>query len=286
MVFGAVPIRTAGLALFGNADLRIFLRSGFMKQGRKKIRPESYRERTYRQSMEQGDLISCLVQIRETDLHIQADRDVSKRASELVLQSRLQIEGYIADHPDFLTSLVPLPADALAPPVVRDMLQASETAGVGPMAAVAGSIAAFVGKTLIDEGVGEIIVENGGDIFLSRRKDCTIAIFAGQSVLSNKVGLALSAGQMPCGVCTSSGTVGHSLSLGKADSVTVVAESAAFADAVATLVGNEVGGAGGGKAGINRALEKVKGLDGVRGVVVICGDLLGAVGDVQLVRLG
>ena len=253
--------------------------------GRKKIQPESYQKRTYRLSMEQSDLVSCLVQIKETDLHIQADRDVTKRASELVLQYRLQIEGYIPDHPEFLTSLVPLPMDALAPPVVRDMLQASEAAGVGPMAAVAGSIAAFVGKKLVSEGVSEIIVENGGDIFLQRQKECTIAIFAGQSVLSNKVGLVLSPGQMPCGICTSSGTVGHSLSLGKADSVTVVAQSAAFADAVATLIGNEVGGANGGKAGISRALEKAKEMAGIMGTVVICGDLLGAVGDVRLTRL-
>ena len=90
---------------------------------------------------------------------------------------------------------------------------------------------------------------------------------------------------MPCGVCTSSGTVGHSLSLGKADSVTVVAESAAFADAVATLVGNAVGGEGGGKAGVGRALEKAKEIAGILGVVVICGDTLGAVGDVRLVSL-
>ena len=256
-----------------------------MKSDRRKKRPESYRERTYRRSAEQGDLVSSLVQIKETDLHIQADRDVTKRASELVLQFRLQIEEYIVRHPDFYATLVPMPMDNLAPPVVRDMLEAAETAGVGPMAAVAGSIAAFVGKKLVDEGVAEIIVENGGDIYLNRQKDCTIAIFAGQSVLSNKVGVLVSAEQMPCGICTSSGTVGHSLSLGKADSVTVVARSAGLADAVATCIGNEVGGVNGGKAGINSALEKAKEIAGISGVVVICGDVLGAVGDVRLVRL-
>lgn len=254
-----------------------------MRPGRKK--PESYIQRTYRQSAEQSDLVSSLVQIKETDLHIQADRDVRQRASELVLQYRLQIEEYILRHPDFYATLTPMPLDNLAPPVVRDMLQAAEVAGVGPMAAVAGSIAAFVGKKLVAEGVAEIIVENGGDIFLQRQKECTIAIFAGQSVLSNKVGVVIPAQQMPCGVCTSSGTVGHSLSLGKADSVTVVAESAALADAVATCLGNEVGVAHGGKDGIGRALEKAKEIVGIRGVVVICGDVLGAVGDVQLVRL-
>jgi uncharacterized protein len=257
----------------------------FMKPDRRRKKPESYQERTYRRSAEQGDLVSSLVQIKETDLHIQADRDVTKRASELVLQYRLQIEEYIVRHPDFYATLVPMPLDNLAPPVVRDMLEAAEAAGVGPMAAVAGSIAAFVGKKLVEEGVAEIIVENGGDIYLHRQKDCTIAIFAGQSVLSNKVGVLISAAQMPCGICTSSGTVGHSLSLGKADSVTVVAGSAGLADAVATCIGNEVGGVNGGKAGINSALEKAKEIAGISGVVVICGDVLGAVGDVRLIRL-
>ena len=256
-----------------------------MRPGRRTKKPESYKERTYRQSAEQSDLITSLVQIKETDLHIQADRDVQKRASELVLQYRLQIEEYIVKHPEFYATLVPMPMDYLAPPVVRDMLQAAEAAGVGPMAAVAGSIAAFVGKKLLSEGVAEIIVENGGDIFLQRHRECTIAIFAGQSVLSNKVGVLVAPGQMPCGICTSSGTVGPSLSLGKADSVTVVAESAALADAAATCLGNEVKGEKDGKAGINRALEKAKEIVGIRGAVVICGDVLGAVGDIRLVRL-
>ncbi len=255
-----------------------------MKPGRKK-KPESYKKRTYRRLQEQRDLISSLVQVKETDLHILADRDVLLRATELVLQYRLQIEEYIVKHPEFYATLAPLPLDSLAPPVVRDMLWAAEQAEVGPMAAVAGTIAAFVGKELVREGVQEIIVENGGDIFLRRHKECTIAIFAGQSVLSNRVGVLVAADMMPCGICTSSGTVGHSLSLGDADSVTVVAESTALADAAATRLGNEVGKAKDGRAGVNRALKQAEKIPGLRGVVVICGDVLGAKGDIELVRL-
>ena len=256
-----------------------------MRPGRRKKTPESYRQRTYRRLVDDKDLVSSLVQIKETDLHIQADRNVTERASELVLQYRLQIEEYILSHPHFYSSLVPLPPDDLAPPVVRDMLWAAGVAGVGPMAAVAGAIAAFVGSALLCEGVQEIIVENGGDIFLHRRKECTIAIFAGQSVLSNKVGVRLAPGVMPCGICTSSGTVGHSLSLGSADSVTGVADSAALADAAATCIGNAVGRPHEGKGGVNRALGRVKEIPGLRGAVVICEDILGATGDIELVRL-
>jgi len=180
------------------------------------------------------------VQIEETDLHILASRNVRERATELVLQYRLQLQRHIERQPLFLTTLNPLPMDSLAPPLVREMLAAGQKAGVGPMAAVAGVIAEFVGKALITEGVEEIIVENGGDIYLQRQKECSVAIFAGQSPLSGKIALRLPVALMPVGVCTSSGTVGHSLSFGKADATVVVAKSTAIADAVATSIGNEV----------------------------------------------
>ena len=167
-----------------------------MKSAAKKA-PGSYRQRAYRQIQAQGDLVSSFVRISETDLHILADRDVEHQARELVLQYRMQLESYIARQPAFLTALLPLPADDLAPPLVRDMLQAGIAAEVGPMAAVAGAVAEYVGRSLLLQGVREVMVENGGDIFLSRKKDCTVAIFAGQSPLSNKVGVLIAGKDMP-----------------------------------------------------------------------------------------
>ena len=169
--------------------------------------------------------------------------------------------------------------------MIRAMLTAGQRASVGPMAAVAGAIAEFVCKGLIDEGCNEIIVENGGDIYLRRSNDCTIAVFAGQSPLSNRVGLRVAADEMPVGICTSSGTVGHSLSLGVADSVTVLADSAVLADAAATRIGNEVADGKEPQEGVNRALEAAEKINGIRGVLVICEELLGASGRVKLVPL-
>lgn len=247
--------------------------------------PKSYTDRGYRGLQGQGDLVSSFVRISETDLHILADRDVGEQAKEFVLRYRLQIESYIARHPEFLSALSPLPADNLAPPIVREMLRAGEAADVGPMAAVAGAISEYVGKELLAAGVQEVIVENGGDIFLHRKKDCTVAIFAGQSPLSYKVGVVVPKESRSAGVCTSSGTVGHSLSFGEADSVTVLASSTGLADAVATRLGNEVILARSGKVGIERALALARKFTGIDGVVVICGELMGAVGTVELVRL-
>ena len=242
-------------------------------------------QRTYRTLADDSGLISSFAKVIDTDLHILADRDVSVRALELALQFRLQIEKYIEQHPEFVRALTPLPLDATAPPIVREMLTAGISAEVGPMAAVAGVIAEYVGRKLLREGCREVMVENGGDIFISRTRDCTVAIFAGDSPLSLKVGVRLGKEAMPVAVCTSSGKVGHSLSFGEADSVTVIAGRAALADAAATRLGNEVGKVTKNYAGIKRALDASRTIAGISGVVVVCGEKIGAVGDVELIKI-
>ena len=250
---------------------------------RKKISPGSYQDRTYRQNIDAQGLISSYVSVKETDLHIMAAREVEQQALDLVYQYRNQLENYIAVHSEFLTSLVPIDTDPLAPPIVKKMLQAASSANVGPMAAVAGAIAEFVGFGLLDHGIDEVIVENGGDIFIKRNKECIASIFAGQSPLNQKIGIRVDADLMPVGLCTSSGTVGHSLSLGEADSVTVLAASTPLADAAATRLGNEVTTEG--KGNINQVLETAKTIPGIHGVVIICGKQMGAWGKIDLVGM-
>lgn len=244
--------------------------------------PAAYVHRTYRSQVEAKGLVVSVVQIKETDLHILAPVDVTVQARDLVLRYRSQLENYGARRPDFFTSLSPLPFDHSAPKMIREMISASQSAEVGPMAAVAGAIAEKVGRDLLATGLAEIEVENGGDIFLHRQTECIIGIFAGDSPLSNTVGIRLPAARMPIGICTSSGTVGHSLSLGQADAVTVLAGSASLADAAATRIGNEVRRGG----PLDHALQVGREIAGVEGVVIIQGRQLGAWGDVELVRLG
>jgi uncharacterized protein len=252
---------------------------------RKAKAPESYRLRTYRGLASEDQLVSSYFRLRETDLHILAKRDVSAEVSELASRCRLQIEAYIADHPEFASSLSPLKQDILAPPIISSMLDAAIEAGVGPMAAVAGAVAQSVAAGLLEAGHKEIIVENGGDIYLSRGCDLIVSVYAGASPLSNRLGLKIEADRMPLGICTSSGTVGHSLSFGSADSVTVLADSAFDADAAATRLGNEVGREGNHEVGINRALKVARTMGRLRGVLIICGEIIGAEGDVELVPL-
>ncbi len=256
-----------------------------MKPKKRKKEPHAYRRRSYRKLINTTGLVASQAQIKETDLHILADRDVAGSAVDLILQYRAQLESYIVKNPQFSVSLDPLQSDKIAPPLIRDMLRAAQIAGVGPMAAVAGTIAEYVGKGLLAQGSTEVMVENGGDVFLRRSRDCSIAIFAGESPLSNRVGLRIEAFQMPLGICTSSGTVGHSLSLGRADSVTVLSSSTALADAVATRLGNEVGSGTATGSGIARALGVARDMEGIIGVVVICGEQMGAIGDVELISV-
>ena len=253
------------------------------RKKRKKISPSAYIKRNYRQVIAADDLVSSFVTVKETDLHILAAVNSVAEGNNFVHRYRNQLENYIASHPDFLTALVPLEQNTLAPPIVRGMLEAAAAANVGPMAAVAGAIAEFVGRDLLNTGLQEVMVENGGDIFIKRNKECVAAIFAGRSPLNQKVGLRIPPRLMPVGLCTSSGTVGHSLSLGNADSVTVLAPSALLADAAATRLGNEV--SAGDQENINKVLEVAKTIPGLLGVIIICGKNMGAWGEIDLVGL-
>lgn len=247
----------------------------------KKKNPLSYQAREYRRAVT-ADLLSSVVKLAETDLHILAPVCVDDMALGLVADIRLILERYIASSPRFLDALVPLPMDTAAPDIIKKMLAAGHVANVGPMAAVAGAIAEYVGQSLLSQGIGEVIVENGGDLFVARDKACTVAVYAGESPLSGKVGIFLQPDQMPCGVCCSSGTIGHSLSLGVADAVIVVAQDTAIADAVATRLGNEVKD---GRKSINRALAVAREIKGISGVLIIVGEQLGAWGAIELKQL-
>jgi hypothetical protein len=220
-------------------------------------------------------LVSFEVRVEQSDLMIFAQQRLELQALDMVLDARRQITDYMERHPQFGTSLTPLPPDATAAPVVSAMLQASRHAGVGPMAAVAGAIAEYVGRGLSAQSE-EIIVENGGDVFMRSRRRREIALLAEHTAL---VGLrvALPVALEGLGIATSAGTLGHSLSFGKADAVTVLAGSAALADALATAIGNEVRTA----SDLPRAVEMAQTL-GARGIVIVADGHLAAWGAVEI----
>lgn len=236
-----------------------------------------YVERHYRRRTKNNGLCYFDVVEKESDLYIGAERDLSNEAKGYLRHHRGLIDNYIRQHPHFLPALGPLPYDPYAPEIVREMLQCASLAGVGPMAGVAGAIAQYVARDL-QKYSHEIIVENGGDIFVQARRPIDIAVFAGESPFTEKVVLRLNLQQMPCGVCTSSATVGPSLSFGRADAVCIVSPSATLADAVASAVGNRIQS----PQDINAAIEFGRRIPFVTGVIVIMGSHLGVWGDVTL----
>lgn len=255
-----------------------------MKREKKKhkgISPKAYRFRTYRDTLGYKGLYRFTAACQETDLLIFADRLLNRQAHELVVATRACIEGFIRQHPQFATRLTPWPSpEVIAPTVVRNMIKAGQLAGVGPMAAVAGAVAEIVGKGLLEQSQ-QVIVENGGDIFLSTTRSVVAGLFAGRSPLSMKIGLRVPGIPAGIGLCTSSATVGHSLSVGTADAVCVLSLSCALADAAATSIGNQIKT----PDDLQRAIDFGKRIEGVKGIVIVAGEKIGAWGEVELVPL-
>ncbi len=236
-----------------------------------------YEPRTYRHWVKGKDLISFNVVVKETDLYIRASRNLKSKAFKLVLKYRDTLERYIERHPSFLTSLNPLPIGDDAPHIVKSMLESARKVGVGPMASVAGAIAEFVGTELLAFSP-EVIIENGGDIFLRSLGKRIVGIYAGKSPLTGKISLEIDGEDTPLGICTSSGTVGHSLSYGTADAVVVLSQSATLADAAATAIGNLIKQPG----DIPSGIEFAKGIEGLKGLLIIKDDKVGLWGEVKI----
>lgn len=234
----------------------------------------------YRRLVDRPGLVSFPVTSCQTNLQILADRNFTPEATRFVLEHRGYIESFGKRFPTFLTSLKPFPSHNPAPPIVRDMIRASSLAKVGPMASVAGAISEHVGRDLLTVS-NEVIIENGGDVFIKVNGPITIGVFAGSSPLSMKVGLHVNRPEQPFSVCTSSGTLGHSLSFGSADAVCILSDSASLADAAATSVGNRVKS----EKHIDEAIAFGKQIQGVQGIVIVVGSKMGLWGDVELVSL-
>jgi len=234
-------------------------------------------DRFYRKSVYRKDYVVYEAKHEETDILVSTDRNFYSNTLNFIIKYRNYIKNYIKSNPDFLTSFSPLPDNAYAPPIVRDMLHATKMVGVGPMASVAGAMAQYVGTDL-KKLSRNVIVENGGDNYLDAEKEVIISLYAGKSPLSGKIAIKITPDQMPCGVCTSSATVGHSISFGLADAVCVVSPSAILADAAATALGNRIKA----KKDISDVLEEAMVMNGISGVIIILGDKMGVAGNITL----
>lgn len=243
-----------------------------------------YEPRTYRRAVSASSLVAFQVVLAQTDLQILASRDLSDEALTLVTDVRSELEDYAAAHPRFVESFSPVPIEPDAPAIVREMAEAARVSGVGPMAAVAGAVAEHVARGLSVISA-EVIVENGGDVYLMGSRQRVVGVFAGAGEgprgVAAGLGIRIGPEMLPCAVATSSGRIGPSVSLGSADAATVIARSGALADAVASVVGNRVRSAD----DLEGAMAVGSAIDGVLGIVATIDGAVGAWGAVELVPL-
>jgi ApbE superfamily uncharacterized protein (UPF0280 family) len=225
--------------------------------------------------------------VGETDLAICLppavwDQNLRSALRHQLITSRAQLQDFISDFPDFAASHYPVAVPLSAPISARRMAAAAAIAQVGPMAAVAGYFAELAGRLIIREKQPHtVIVENGGDIFIHSDRERLIGIYAGKdNPFSGKIAVKISPEQLPCGVCTSSGTVGGSFSYGRADAAMIIAPDTALADAVASAAANLVQK----PADVEMACEHALSIEGVTAAVIICQDQLAAAGAIELVR--
>jgi ApbE superfamily uncharacterized protein (UPF0280 family) len=192
---------------------------------------------------------------------------------EIVRQRKI-LEEYIDRHPEFRDSYEPIDLRTDAPQVAQRMASAAQLVGVGPMAAVAGAMAQCATEAALDAGAEEAIVENGGDIYLRATEPVIIGLGTGTADLAHRLAFSLRPDDTPISICSSSGKMGHSKSLGQCNLATAVAKDAALADAAATQAANLVRTV----EDVDTALERITAIKGIEGVVIIKNNQVGLAG--------
>jgi len=244
----------------------------------------AYQPRLYREAMGNSRWTSFRSAFRETDLWVAIDsshyrKEAERFTMDRILFYRRVLEEHIRLHPEFRDSLTPVVAPGGVHPLIQEMSDAALAAGTGPMSAVAGAMAECICRDLLEEsGADEVIIENGGDIFMKLTAPATVAVFAGDSPLSEKIALQPVPGDTPLSLCCSSGTVGHSLSFGVADACMIACRNGALADAWATAFCNKVKN----REMVHKVTEQALKMTEILSVVIIAGDKVGLGGTIAV----
>ena len=220
------------------------------------------------------------MEINIAETHIRLQTDIMNHDLESYIRSiRADLSSHIASNPDFLHSFTPLKSDdENLPQIVSMMYESSNLCNVGPMACVAGTISEMALDYLMDLGSKKSIVENGGDIALVNDRTVLCGIYSGNDILGNDIAFKITKRKSPLGICTSSGKIGHSISLGAADSVTVISESSSLADGLATRIANDVKGADSEDNVVNAAETAEEFRELFDGALIICSNNVATVG--------
>ena len=243
-----------------------------------------FEERTYRTQFNSERFIGFEVKHQETDLWIGVDpesfqEEMKEVALAKIVRLRKTFDEYILSEPFFKKSLKPFQPAETAPSEAKEMAVAATKAGIGPMSAVAGLFAREVGEEIIQNfSLKELVVENGGDIYAILKDELVLSVFAGESILSERIGLVIPADSNKMGICTSAGTVGPSISYGKADAVVVVCEDVLLADTFATALGNKVKS----PDHVEKVMNKIENFPEIQSLLIICEDKIGVKGENEI----
>ncbi|MFC1512510.1 UPF0280 family protein [bacterium] len=237
-----------------------------------------YEPRAYRKNLLSSDLIPFEIRVKDTDFYVLSKKDNREKIRDLIIFYRTQIENYIRKEPFFKVTFKPVETTKDAPHIIRSMAESSRMVNVGPMAAIAGAVAEFVGKEIVRQEKSDVIIENGGDLFLFTTKERKVGILTKNKFFKDKLYIKVLPHDTPLGICTSSGKIGHSISLGKSDTVTIVSASVTLADALATAACNLIKG----PQDIQKALTFIKSVPMIKGAVIICDNKIGACGNIEI----
>jgi hypothetical protein len=215
---------------------------------------------------------------KESDLYVASDSAIDEKLLAGILKKYYrQIEEYIEKNPGFATSLSPLEVDIKAPAIIQDMLKVSGLTGIGPFASVAGAVAYYVGREIL-RYADEVIIENGGDLFLKINEDKRIGVYLGDRFALKAVTLKIKKRTRPFGIASSSSSIGHSLNFGKADLLTVIARDAIIADGFATALSNRIQD----EAGLCEVMNLAQVNDAISGMLIFFGGKIYLWGELEI----
>jgi ApbE superfamily uncharacterized protein (UPF0280 family) len=222
--------------------------------------------------------------LKETSVWITADeKKYVEIAKEEIKQRRKELERFVHWHPYFLVTLESYQIEERnkIPEIVRRMTESAGKFGIGPMSAVAGALAEFAVEAMRDAGATHAMVDNGGDVALINDREVLVGIYAGESAFSNRIALRMKPFSLS-GICTSSGTVGHSISFGAANAATVISNSASLSDAAATALCNSVTDV----HSVSKAFHAINHVEGIEGALIIYKDVLATWGKIpEIVKI-
>ena len=218
------------------------------------------------------------INIEETHIRLTTDLN-NQQLKKYIYNIRFDLKTYIRKNKLFQLSLEPIKVNEdNLPAIIQKMYSSSDICDVGPMACVAGTISELSLDYLIENDSKYSIVENGGDIALINDSTVLCGIYSNNEIIGNEIAFKIKPRKKPLGICTSSGKIGHSISFGESDSVTVISKSPSVADGLATRIANEVNGENS-EEKVSNALETAENYrEYFEGILLISENNIGSIG--------